>query len=98
MIQIYNRQTNKYDTEDVAGGKYIKWAYESPIGKSFVELFMVIIAIVNLVQKKLTHLLKTLTLILIYLLMIHQILKVLMIFLLENLLLKLGLLIKIKIP
>ncbi|MDU2491063.1 MAG: phosphatidylserine decarboxylase [Clostridium celatum] len=40
MIQIYNRQTNKYDTEDVAGGKYIKWAYESPIGKSFVELFI----------------------------------------------------------
>ena len=40
MIQIYNRKTNKYDTENVAGGKYIKWAYESPIGKSFVELFI----------------------------------------------------------
>ena len=25
MIQIYNRKTNKYDTENVAGGKYIKW-------------------------------------------------------------------------
>lgn len=40
MIQVYNRQTNKYDTEDVAGEGYIKWAYESPIGKSFVELFI----------------------------------------------------------
>lgn len=40
MIQIYNRQTNKYDTEDVAGERYIKWAYESPIGKSLVELFI----------------------------------------------------------
>ena len=36
MIQVYNRKTNKYDTEDVAGGKYIKWTYESPIGKSFL--------------------------------------------------------------
>lgn len=40
MIQVYNRKTNKYDTENVAGDKYIKWAYESPIGKSFVELFI----------------------------------------------------------
>ena len=40
MIQVYNRKTNKYDTEDVAGGKYIKWTYESPIGKSFLELFI----------------------------------------------------------
>ena len=38
MIQIYNRKTNKYDTEAVAGEKYINWAYESPIGKGFVEL------------------------------------------------------------
>lgn len=40
MIQVYNRKTNKYDTENVAGDKYIKWAYESPLGKSFVELFI----------------------------------------------------------
>ena len=40
MIQIYNRRTNKYDTEAVAGEKYINWAYESPIGKGFVELFV----------------------------------------------------------
>lgn len=40
MIQIYNRKTNKYDTEAVAGEKYINWAYESPIGKGFVELFI----------------------------------------------------------
>ena len=40
MIQVYNRKTNKYDTENVAGEKYIKWAYESPLGKGFVELFI----------------------------------------------------------
>ena len=40
MIQVYNRQTNKYDIEDVAGEKYIKWVYESPIGKGFLELFV----------------------------------------------------------
>ena len=28
MIQVYNRKTNKYDTEDVAGEKYIKIAKE----------------------------------------------------------------------
>ena len=106
MIQVYNRQTNKYDTEDVAGEKYIKWAYESPIGKSFVELFIKRKLFSKLYgnycdskfsTKKLIHLLKTLILILIYLLMILLILKVLMIFLLENLLQKLDLLIKIKI-
>lgn len=40
MIQIYNRRTNKYDTEAVAGEKYINWSYESPLGKGFVELFI----------------------------------------------------------
>ena len=30
----------KYDIENVAGAKYIKWSYESPIGKSFVELLV----------------------------------------------------------
>ena len=40
MIRIYNRNTCKYDTENVAGEKYIKWCYESPIGKTFLELFI----------------------------------------------------------
>ena len=40
MIRIYNRKTSKYDTENVAGEKYIKWCYESPLGKSFLELFI----------------------------------------------------------
>lgn len=40
MIQVYNRQKNKYDTENVAGESYIRWSYESPIGKSFLELFI----------------------------------------------------------
>lgn len=40
MIKIYNRNSKKYDTENVAGGNYIKWCYESPIGKSFTELLI----------------------------------------------------------
>ena len=38
MIKIYNRNTQKYDVENVAGGNYIKWCYESPVGKSLTEL------------------------------------------------------------
>ena len=40
MIRIYNRKTSKYDIEKVAGEKYIKWTYESPLGKSLLELFV----------------------------------------------------------
>ena len=40
MIRIYNRKTSKYDIENVAGEKYIKWCYESPLGKSLLELFI----------------------------------------------------------
>ena len=40
MIRIYNRKTGKYDIEKVAGEKYIKWTYESPLGKSLLELFI----------------------------------------------------------
>lgn len=40
MIRIYNRHTTTYDIENVAGEKYITWTYESPIGKSFLELFV----------------------------------------------------------
>lgn len=40
MIQVYNRKTKNYDVEKVAGGNYIKWSYESPIGKSFTELLI----------------------------------------------------------
>lgn len=40
MIQVYNRKTQKYEVEKVAGGNYIKWSYESPIGKSFTELLI----------------------------------------------------------
>ena len=38
MIQIYNRNTKSYEEELIAGKKYIKWTYESPIGKSITEL------------------------------------------------------------
>lgn len=40
MIKIYNRTSKKYDTENVAGGNYIKWCYESPLGKGFTELLI----------------------------------------------------------
>lgn len=40
MIKIYNRNTKKYDVENVAGGNYIKWCYESPVGKGLTELLV----------------------------------------------------------
>ena len=40
MIQVYNRKLKDYEVERVAGEGYIKWSYESPIGKSFTELFV----------------------------------------------------------
>lgn len=38
MIQVYNRNTKSYETELVAGEKYINWTYESPMGKGITEL------------------------------------------------------------
>lgn len=40
MIKVYNRNSKKYDIENVAGGNYIKWCYESPIGKGLTELLI----------------------------------------------------------
>jgi phosphatidylserine decarboxylase len=40
MIKVYNRKTNTYEEEKVAGGKYINWCYESPLGKSLTELLI----------------------------------------------------------
>lgn len=40
MIQVFNRKNETYETEKVAGDKYLKWCYESPIGKSLTELFI----------------------------------------------------------
>lgn len=40
MIKVYNRQNKIYEEEKVAGDTYLKWCYESPIGKSFTELFI----------------------------------------------------------
>ena len=38
MIKVYNRITKKYEEENVAGKKFIKWTYETPVGKSMTEL------------------------------------------------------------
>lgn len=38
MIKVYNRKTKDYVIEKVAGDKFIKLCYESPIGKGLTEL------------------------------------------------------------
>lgn len=40
MIKFYNRKTKEYEIEKVAGDKYLKWVYTSPVGKSLTELFI----------------------------------------------------------
>lgn len=40
MIQVYNRTTKSYEEEKVAGSNYLKWCYESPVGKSITELLI----------------------------------------------------------
>ena len=106
MIQIYNRRTNKYDTEAVAGEKYINWAYESPIGKGFVELFVKrkifsklygLYCDSKLSRKKIPSFISSLILIWICVQPFLLTLKALMIFLLESLQKKLDRLILIKI-
>jgi len=32
MIEYYNRKTNKYEIEKIAGDKYLRWIYSSTIG------------------------------------------------------------------
>lgn len=38
MIKYYNRKTKEYETEKVAGDKYLQWTYSSPAGMKFLEL------------------------------------------------------------
>ena len=40
MIKFYNRGTKKYETEQVAGGAYLKWTYSSPVGMKLLELIV----------------------------------------------------------
>ena len=40
MIKYYNRKENKYETEKVAGEKYLNWSYSSSYGKGLVELLL----------------------------------------------------------
>lgn len=40
MIKFYNRDTKTYEEEKVAGDKYLRWCYESPIGKNITELLV----------------------------------------------------------
>jgi phosphatidylserine decarboxylase len=37
MIKYYNRKTKAYETEKVAGEKYLNWTYSSPIGMTLLE-------------------------------------------------------------
>ena len=40
MIKIYNRETKKYETEQVVGNTYLKWTYSSPVGMKLLELIV----------------------------------------------------------
>jgi phosphatidylserine decarboxylase len=40
MIKYYNRETKEYEIEKVAGDKYLKWTYSSPVGMKFLELLI----------------------------------------------------------
>ncbi|MGL4109509.1 phosphatidylserine decarboxylase [Clostridium sp. LP20] len=40
MINVFNRKTNTYEEEKVAGAKYVNWCYESPVGKGLTELIV----------------------------------------------------------
>ncbi|MGO5067193.1 MULTISPECIES: phosphatidylserine decarboxylase [unclassified Clostridium] len=40
MIKYYNRRTNNYDIEKIAGEKYLNWTYSSPIGMNLLEIFI----------------------------------------------------------
>lgn len=37
MVKFYNRETKKYDTEQIAGDTYLNWTYSSPIGMTLLE-------------------------------------------------------------
>ncbi|MCY6372704.1 phosphatidylserine decarboxylase [Clostridium ganghwense] len=40
MIKYFNREANSYEIEKVAGDKYLKWTYSSPIGMKLLELLI----------------------------------------------------------
>lgn len=40
MIKYYNRKTKQYEIEQVAGEKYLKWNYSSPVGMNLLEVFI----------------------------------------------------------
>lgn len=40
MIKIYNRESKSYEIEKVLGENYLRWTYESPLGKSFLNIFL----------------------------------------------------------
>ena len=40
MIKFYNRKTKQYETEQVAGDKYLTWTYTSPLGMTLLEIFV----------------------------------------------------------
>ncbi|HIG0358583.1 TPA: phosphatidylserine decarboxylase [Clostridium sporogenes] len=40
MIKVYDRTTETYEEELIAGKKYLKWMYSSPLGKNITELII----------------------------------------------------------
>ena len=39
MIQYFNRNTKKLETETVYGGSFVNWAYQTTLGKKLTDLF-----------------------------------------------------------
>ncbi|WMJ80056.1 phosphatidylserine decarboxylase [Clostridium sp. MB40-C1] len=40
MIKYFNRETNSYEIEKVAGDKYLEWTYSSPVGMKFLDIII----------------------------------------------------------
>lgn len=40
MIKVYNRETKKYETEQIVRNTYLKWIYSSPAGIKLLELIV----------------------------------------------------------
>jgi phosphatidylserine decarboxylase len=40
MVKFYNRETKKYEIEQVAGDTYLNWTYSSPVGMKLLELLV----------------------------------------------------------
>ncbi|WP_446898183.1 phosphatidylserine decarboxylase [Clostridium sp. LBM24168] len=40
MIKYYNRKSKKYEIEQIAGDRYLKWTYSSPVGMKLLNIII----------------------------------------------------------